>query len=176
MSQRKQGFKKKMIDRLLQAEADPRRLAWSMSLGVYLAFSPYLGIQTFLVFLLAFVFSANAAVIMIVLYTVNNPWTMLPIAALDYSFGHWLSESFLQLNLSQYDPAWMGWVNAKIGSYLTAYLGIEELCFWSFMLGGNIIAFTCAAISYPFAQRFCAGILKKYGKQKIASFVHKKGR
>lgn len=149
------------MEKLVKKEPNPSRLAWSITLGVFLAFSPYVGLQTVLAFALAYLLWANSAVVVIVLYTVNNPWTMIPIAALDYIFGHWLVEKVFCLNLEQYNPSWMEWVNTKI-SGVTSYLGIESICFWCFMIGGNILAVTFAAISYPFLKKMCVRLVDKY--------------
>lgn len=154
----------KIMEKLVAKEPNPSRLAWSITLGIFFAFSPYLGIQTILAFVLAYLLWANSAVVVIVLYTVNNPWTMIPIAALDYIFGHWLVEKVLCLNLEQYNPSWMDWVNAKI-SGVTSYLGIESICFWCFMIGGNIIAVTLAAASYPFLKKMCVRLVNKYSHE-----------
>lgn len=152
---------KKLMEKLVKKESDPARLAWSVSLGLFVAFSPYIGLQTVLVFALAFLLHANSAVACIVLYAVNNPWTMIPIAAFDYMVGHWITDTVLGLNLEMYDPSWMAWVNQKI-SFLTDFLGIEKLCFWCFLIGGNIIALLVAAISYPFLKHWCGRLVEKY--------------
>lgn len=149
------------MEKLVKRESNPSRLAWSITLGIFLAFSPYVGLQTVLAFVLSYLLWANSAVVLIVLYTVSNPWTMIPIAAFDYMFGHWLVESVLGWNLEQYNPSWMEWVNNKI-SGITSYLGIESICFWCFMIGGNIIAITFAAASYPFLKNMCVRIINKY--------------
>ena len=158
-------FVQKLMEKLVKSEPDPVRLAWSVTLGLFIAFSPYLGIQTVLVFVLSFLLRANSAVAFIVLYTVNNPWTMIPIAALDYLFGRWLLETMLGLNLEIYDPSWMVWVNTKI-SFLTAYLGIKKIIFWYFFIGGNIIACLVAIASYPFMKYWCRKLVDKYSQPK----------
>lgn len=151
----------KFMQRLVKSEPNSTRLAWSITLGLFLAFSPYLGFQTILVFVLSFLFHANSAVVFTVLYTVNNPWTMIPIAAFDYIFGHWLTESVLKFDLLRYNPSWMHWVNSKL-SGLTHYLGIEKLCFWCFFIGGNILALAIALLSYPVLKKLSLKIIKKY--------------
>lgn len=149
------------MEKLVKGESSPAKLAWSTTLGIFLAFSPYLGFQTILVFVLSFLLRANSAIVFTVLYTINNPWTMIPIAALDYVFGHWLTATFLQIDLLEYNPSWMAWVNTKLAS-LTTYLGIEQLCFWCFFIGGNILAITAALLSYPFLRKLSSRIIKKY--------------
>ena len=160
------SYGKKLMEKLVKREPNPNRLAWSITLGIFLSFSPYIGFQTILVFVLSFLLRANSAVAFIVLYTVNNPWTMVPIAALDYVFGYWVTETLLGMNLIQYNPSWMGWVNTKI-SFLTNYLGIHELCLWCFLIGGNILALTFAAISYPFLKNLSHRIIKKYAHKPV---------
>ncbi len=146
------SFGKKLIDRFVKKGISPHKVAWSSSWGMYLAFSPFLGIQTILVFFVAFIFRAQAAVVFTVLYTVNNPWTMIPIVLLDYLFGTWLFK-ILGISMALYEPQWMGWVNAKLTPYLTPYLGIEELQLWPYLIGGNIIAISAACVTYPLIKK-----------------------
>lgn len=151
-------FYNKVLDKLVKAEPSAEKLAWSITLGTYLAFSPYLGLQTPLVFVLAFLLRANYAVVFIVLYSVNNPWTMIPLAAMDYAFGHWFIEGLLHIDLSAYDPSWMWWINERIGPYILPYLGLDEFCFWCFIIGGNIIALSVSLVSYPCALKWSRSI------------------
>lgn len=160
------NYFKKMMEKLAAKEPNPARLAWSISLGLFVAFSPYLGIQTILLFVLAFLFRLNGAVACIVLYAINNPWTMVPIAALDYLVGRWLLETVMGFNMEQYDPAWMGWVNQKL-SGVTAYIGIEKLCFWCYFIGGNIIALLIMVACYPFVKKMCTRLVQTYATAQI---------
>lgn len=143
----------RLIERFQKNGVSPKKLAWSATVGTYLAFSPFLGIQTFLVFILAFVLRANTGVVFTTLYTINNPWTMIPIAIFDYAFGAWFVHTVLALDLSPFNPAWMIWLNSKIGPYLAPYLGTKTLCLWCFLIGGNIIALVIATASYPFFKK-----------------------
>ncbi len=151
-------FGKKVLNRILALEASPQKLARAVALGFYIAFSPFLGVQTILIFILSWIFRVKVKVVFTIVYLVNNPWSMIPIAALDYIFGQWLVEKVLGLDLLRYNPSWMEWVNKKIGYYLVSYLGIEELCFWCFMIGGNLIALMVGFIAYPCARRFFAHV------------------
>src|SRR3989339_2291563 len=57
------SFGKKIIDRFVKKGVSPHKVAWSSSWGMYLAFSPFLGIQTILVFIVAFFFRAQASLV-----------------------------------------------------------------------------------------------------------------
>lgn len=148
MSTMKERFLKKLIDKQLS----PEKVAWSGAVGVYLAFSPFLGIQTILVFVLAFLLQANGAIVFTVVYTINNPWTMIPIVLLDYLAGAWFLR-LLGLNLTAYDPSWMGWLNDKLIPYIGPYLGVKKLSLWTYLIGGHLIAVPLAFLAYPFMKK-----------------------
>lgn len=146
--ERMKNMGQRLRARLEKTGLSSSQVAWSGSLGIYLAFSPFLGIQTLLVFVFSFLFRAHAGIIFTVLYTVNNPWTMIPIALFDYIVG----AGFLKLggfDLSAYDPRWMDWINRKLGSWLFPYLGIKKLSFWAYFIGGNLVAIPISIIAYP---------------------------
>lgn len=63
---------------LLQVEESPARVALAFALGVFVSFSPFLGIHTGLSLALAFVFRLNRVAILIGTW-VNNPWTIAPV-------------------------------------------------------------------------------------------------
>ena len=65
--------------RLLALDDPPERTALAFAIGVFIAFSPFLGLHTILATLIAFVFRFNKVAI----YTgtfINNPFlTLIPI-------------------------------------------------------------------------------------------------
>jgi len=73
--------------RLLAVDDPPERTALAFSVGVFIAFSPFLGLHTIMATLVAFVFRFNK----IAIYTgtfVNNPFlTLVPIIAASYALG-----------------------------------------------------------------------------------------
>lgn len=136
----------------MEKQLAPAKVAWSGALGVYLAFSPFLGIQTILVFALSFLLRANTPIVITILYSVNNPWTMIPIVVVDYAVGAWFLR-IIGIDLSLYDPSWMGWVNGKLIPYIQPYLGIKKLSLWAYLIGGHIIAIPLAIVAYPLMKR-----------------------
>ncbi|HLL71851.1 MAG TPA: DUF2062 domain-containing protein [Pyrinomonadaceae bacterium] len=73
--------------RLLAVDDPPERTALAFSIGVFIAFSPFLGLHTIMATLVAFIFRFNK----IAIYTgtfLNNPFlTLVPIIAASYAVG-----------------------------------------------------------------------------------------
>ena len=73
--------------RLLAIDDPPERTALAFSIGIFIAFSPFLGLHTLLATAIAFLFRFNK----IAIYTgtfVNNPFlTLVPIIIASYAVG-----------------------------------------------------------------------------------------
>lgn len=153
-------FVKKVMDKLIAAERSPERLARSCCVGIAIATSPFITLQTWIAFPIAWIFGLNTIVIITVLYVVNNPFTMVPIIVADYACGYWLIDRLMGIDLVAYNPSWVAWINAKIGPYLQQYLGVTSFCFWCYIIGGLIF---CAICSLPFYVP-----LRNYFRKKLA--------
>jgi uncharacterized protein (DUF2062 family) len=68
------------LRRLFALNDTPERIALAFALGVFLAFSPLIGLHAFLGFLLAFSFGLNRFALLLGVF-INNPWTLVPIYA-----------------------------------------------------------------------------------------------
>src|SRR5262250_1707095 len=73
--------------RLLAIDDPPERTALAFSIGIFIAFSPFLGLHTILATVIAFAFRFNKVAI----YTgtfINNPFlTLVPIIIASYAVG-----------------------------------------------------------------------------------------
>lgn len=130
--------------RILSIEPNREKRARSIAVGMAIALSPLLGIQTPALFAAAFLFRLNAGVVFAVVYAVNNPWTMVPIIIINYFLGEFLIGCLLGIDLRPYDPAWSVWVTEKIAHYT----GMKQLCFWYYCIGGTIIALISGILTY----------------------------
>ena len=73
--------------RLLALDDPPERTALAFSVGVFIAFSPLLGLHTILATILAFLFRFNKLAIYAGTF-VNNPFlTLVPIIVVSYAVG-----------------------------------------------------------------------------------------
>lgn len=72
------GWLRRTVGQLLQLNDTPHRIALAFGMGVWLAFSPLLGLHTVLALLIAYLFRLNRAALLVGVY-VNNPWTLAPL-------------------------------------------------------------------------------------------------
>lgn len=133
--------------RLLALDDPPERTALAFSLGVFIAFSPFLGLHTILATLVAFLFRFNK----IAVYTgtfINNPFlTLVPIIIASYAIGAFILGRPLSI------PA-AGIELLKHPRLLTA--GYYHQLFreswdivWPFSIGGTVLSVVCSLIAYP---------------------------
>jgi len=69
-----------LINRLLELDDTPERIAQAFALGVFLAFSPLIGVSAFLGLIIAISFGLNRFALFLGVF-INNPCTLIPICA-----------------------------------------------------------------------------------------------
>lgn len=134
---------------LIQKESSHRKLVLSCCMGVYIAFSPFIFFHTAMIFIFGWLFTLNIPIMFAVSWFINNPWTMVPIYAFDCVVGNMIF-SFLEIDSMQCNPAWM----VDLNTFLSSYVGLAGVSFWSFMLGGNLLALLISGILYPLFSYF----------------------
>lgn len=121
------------IRSLLQVSDTPRRTALAFSVGVFLGFSPFLGLHTILGLVLAFAFRLNRVAVLIGVF-VNNPWSIIPF----YGFATWVGMQLLGvpdgLSLPQMgffdlftQEVW-AWLASQWRLLIPAFVGSLVLC------------------------------------------------
>ena len=133
--------------RLLALDDPPERTALAFSVGVFIAFSPLIGLHTVLATLAAFIFRFNKVAV----YAgslVNNPFlTLVPIILASYTVGAALLGRPLSL------PG--GGVEMLRDPHLLTASYWRELSarFWDlllpFALGGTVLSAVCSLAAYP---------------------------
>lgn len=146
--------------RLLLHERSPQKLALATSVALYVAISPFLGLHTIMLIVSGWAFNLNIPVLIMVSYTVNNPWTMVPLMAAGYWLGYKILHVWMGLPVEALNPAIMASVNASIYNYL----GISNVSFWAFMLGGNVLGIAVAVGMYPLLHRLFKELIKQEAK------------
>jgi len=156
-------FFQTVVHKFFLIERDPKKLAWTTCLGLFIGFSTFLGLQTPLVFLFAWLFSLPASILFSVVYIVNNPFlTTIPIIIANYLTGYLIFTYIIPLNLYSYNPSWFSWIEQKIAPSLYTYLGITQVCFWYFIVGGVIFAILITVPLYPVFKYLYTNLAKKY--------------
>jgi len=138
----------RLIRRTLQLLAliqdSPRRTAVAFSLGVFLGFSPLIGIHTFLGLFLAYAFRLSKVGVLVGVY-MNSPWLIVPY----YGFATWFGVKITGMPEGTRLPhmsfsqmfAWEFWQNL----FAQYHLLIPAA------LGSTILAILFALLSYPIA-------------------------
>ncbi len=132
------------LRRLLALDDTPERIALAFALGVFLAFSPLLGLHTILGLTVAFLLGLNRVAVLLGVW-VNNPYTLVPIyAAAAYVGGLLAGPSPDHLRPE------LGWDSLLHAGSLIQVIRLRHL--WRpVLLGSTILSFVAAFLSYPVA-------------------------
>ena len=135
------------VRRLLAIDDPPERTALAFSIGVFIAFSPFLGLHTITATVLAFAFRFNK----IAIYTgtfVNNPFlTLVPIILASYAVGALVMGRPLALPADSMEllknphlltSEWWGKLFKSSGEVLIPYV-----------IGGMVLSVICSLVAYP---------------------------
>ncbi len=132
------------LKRLLALNDTPERVALAFSVGVFLAFSPLLGLHTILGLTIAFLFGLNRPAVLIGVF-VNNPWTIVPI----YTAGTYLGWCILGFPTPLILPV-VHWSSLwHFGFWRENFRNGHVLK--PLILGSSVLSFIAAGIAYPIA-------------------------
>ncbi|HET9525809.1 MAG TPA: DUF2062 domain-containing protein [Pyrinomonadaceae bacterium] len=134
--------------RLLAIDDPPERTALAFSIGVFIAFSPFLGLHTIMATLIAFAFRFNK----IAIYTgtfINNPiLTLVPIIIISYAVGAFV----LGRPLAIPDEGVELLKDPHLFSrdyYRRLFVQSWNNVVWPFAIGGTVLSVVCSLLSYP---------------------------
>ena len=148
------------LRKLLQLDDTPESIALGAAVGMFIAWTPTVGIQMVMVFLLALVIPMNRLAAVIFIY-ISNPLTMIPLYYLSYLLG-------LQI---------LGDQGMSYDEFLVFFNEIQEVAsretFWTAMkvfleqlgypvlkaltLGGTLIGILTAIPTYPLTLKWVKG-------------------
>lgn len=173
------------LTKLASQERSSTKLAFSFCMGNYIAFSPFLGLHTVMVFLFVWLFRLNFTVTFAAAYLVNNIFTAVPVYAADYFFGYWFVHNVTQLDLqklnnflakplhilflpfvslwtflAQYIP-YSGNIVDSTSHFLETYVCFSKPCLWSFFIGGNLLGIVTSILLYPVIKKAFANLVLK---------------
>ena len=147
-----------LIMRIIAYEKSPARLAFTCALGIYIGISPLIGLHTVLVFFCGWMFALSIPVLFTVSMMIHNPWTMMPVYALDHLFGKWLFSLF-EIDSFAWDPAWVESCNL----FLKEHTGITGLSLTAFFVGGNLLGIGMSVMLYTVMKK----VFTRYLSHKI---------
>jgi uncharacterized protein len=132
------------LEQLLHTHDTAQRTAAAYALGVFLGFSPLLGLHTILGLILAFALNLNRVAVLLGVYS-NLPWILVPY----YTLATWLGASILGATpppglVESFITAVQ---NRSWSEFLSAFGALEPV-FWAFELGSTIGATLLSLIAY----------------------------
>jgi len=142
------------LEKLLHIDDTPERTAAAFALGVFLGFSPFLGLHTLLGILFAFLLNLNRVSVMLGVYS-NLPWLLGPYYALTTVIGarltgYRLPPGFIRELLNLFEQSlFTGEFWHRLGTVVEP-LGVP------YFVGSTLGALLLAALAYPLARAFIA--------------------
>ena len=134
------------LTRLAESDDTPRRTAAAFAVGVFLSFSPFLGLQILIGVAIAFAMRLSRAAMLIGL-CVNLPWIMVPWYALTTAAGAFLLRTPVSADLTQRLTRLVDLPFYRAVFWQTA-LEIAWPFFWAFVVGSILGAALVGGITY----------------------------
>ena len=142
---------RKTLRRLLAIDDPPERTALAFSIGIFIAFSPFLGLHTIAATALAFLFRFNKVAI----YTgtfINNPFlTLVPIILASYAIGALVMGR--PLALPEEGLALLKEPHLLTASYYRELSRHAWDILLPFAIGGTFLSVVCSLAAYPLTLR-----------------------
>ncbi len=133
--------------RLLSLDDPPERTALAFAIGVFIAFSPFLGLHTVLATFVAFAFRFNKVAVYSGTF-INNPFlTLVPIIIASYAVGAFLLGRPLQIPPTGVEL--LSHPHPLTTEYYRKLLSESGGILWPFAVGGMTLSVVCSLIAYP---------------------------
>ena len=127
------------VGRLFQIDEPPHRLALAFGIGVWIGFSPLLGLHTWMALAAAAMFRLNRVALLVGAWL--NAWTAIPALAVGTSLGCWM------LGVSPAGLAHVTWGGGGLGFLKNL---VQELgpYLWPFLVGNAALGIPIGLAGY----------------------------
>ncbi|MBC8260848.1 MAG: DUF2062 domain-containing protein [Planctomycetia bacterium] len=155
---------RQMYRKLLQLDDTPHSIALGAALGMFITFTPTVGIQVLIVLILSMVVRFNRFAAIVLIY-LSNPVTIIPIYYADYVIGLFVQgESGLSL-----EEFVLLWDQSVITAGEVGFWGATQVLFKSLgtdviipmFIGGGVLGGFVGVVTYPltlsWVQRYREG-------------------
>jgi len=140
-----------LLNKLLHVEDTPERTALAFSIGIFLGFSPFLGLHTLAGLAIAFLFKLNRVAILLGVWS-NMPWWLVPYYTVATWLGMWVVR--FQIDWTTLEGIFQ---LGKERGFLTSEFWMQIASQWgllaSFLTGSLILALFLSLIAYPLSLR-----------------------
>jgi len=124
------------IREIVKLNDPPHKLALAFAIGVFVAFSPWIGLHIISCLFFAWIFRVSRFVVLTATF-VNNPWTMVPI----YAFNLWLGVHITGGSITV--PA-INWSEIGFRDLFT----VLKPFLWPFIIGSLMVGTAVGVLSY----------------------------
>jgi len=135
------------LEKLLHTHDTPHRTALAFAVGVFIGFSPLLGVHGVLGVVVAFAFGLNRVAVLLGVY-LNLPWFLAPYYTVATIAGAGLLRTSPQPGLLR---ELAGLLRAWPPDDPGRMVDMLRPVFWSFMVGSTVLAAVLAVIAYRVA-------------------------
>lgn len=143
---------RRWLDSLLHVNDTPERTAGAFALGVFLGFSPFLGLHTLVALALAFIFSLNRVAVLLGVYS-NLPWIIAPYYAFTTMIGAFILRTTPRPDLQE-RLADVFELSIRSHEFWRQVGMLLRPLLWSYTIGSLIGASILAALAYRGAFEF----------------------
>jgi uncharacterized protein (DUF2062 family) len=133
---------------VLHPEMTPHQVGLSFAIGLCIAFNPFIGLHTWMVLVLCFVFSRLHRPLMFLAAFINNPWTMVPIASISAVFGNALLGRGWHLNLSSIHWKSIGWRSFATREGFDGMRIMLKPVLLPYLVGGMVLSLLALPLGY----------------------------
>ncbi|HEX6728424.1 MAG TPA: DUF2062 domain-containing protein [Pyrinomonadaceae bacterium] len=148
--------------RLLAIDDPPERTALAFSIGVFIAFSPFLGLHTIMATFLAFVFRFNKIAIYAGTFLNNPPFTLVPIIILSYAVGAFIMGR--PLSIPEEGVRLLKNPDIFSGEYYRQVFSQSWFIVEPFAVGATVLSVVCSVLAYPITLK----LLRVYRNRKAS--------
>jgi uncharacterized protein len=143
---------RKWMESLLHIHDSPKRTALAFAVGVYIGFSPFLGLHTVIALAVAFVFNLNRVAVLVGAYT-NLPWIIAAWYAVTTAAGAWLLGTKLPPEFGERVKGLFGQSLFHAEFWRQVAHEMRPL-FWPYFVGSSLGAAVLCVIAYWLTREF----------------------
>ena len=137
---------RKWLESLLHIHDTPQRTALAVAVGVFIGFSPFLGLHTIMAIAVAFLFNLNRVAVLVGAYS-NMPWFLAAWYALATAAGAWLLGTQLPAGFGDRLAQLFGLSLFHATFWRTVAEDMRPL-FWPYFVGSMIGSTLLSVIAY----------------------------
>ena len=154
-----------LVKKLLHIEDTPERTALAYSIGIFLGFSPFVGLHTLVGLAVAFLFGLNRVALLLGVWT-NTPWGIVPFYVVATWVGMWVTGFRIDLaTLKEIIRLGMdrGLMSSNFWGFITSQWGL----LLSFLIGSLILCTLLSVVAYPLSLKWIKFYRFRRGRSKI---------